>query len=480
MNNDPARSRFVGRLLASGGDARIRLVPGREVNRYGASPYPRGMRNYAASTANDISRAAFWHLIDTVAAWPVGDVLGAADYAAGLEAIRTRLRPAYGLASGTAIVFAPSGTDLEYVAVHAARSRGGRALTNILLGSDEVGSGCPLAAQGRFFASETAVRARVAKGATLDGCADVALVELPVRDAHGAALTRSDVAERLEAAIRTARRAGRHALVHAVHGSKTGLILPGLDAIDGLRGRHGDALTFVVDACQARIEPTAVAAYLDRGCIVLMTGSKFMGGPPFSGFALLPEAAMAAMRRLPQGFGDVFRRAEWPVEWAGAFGLEAAANPGLLLRLEAALFELERFRAVPRHDMLSVIAAFDGAVADLAGSLGVRLIGAPTCERSCPIESRTLATLDMSVLAGAPDFATAQCWQHVLAARGLRLGQPVKCVRLPDGRWGATLRISLSMPAIAELARADTPAVLAADMARIADVLAAAARPRAA
>jgi hypothetical protein len=477
MTFDPARARFVGRLLTSGGDARIRFVPGREINRYGASPYPRAMRNYAASTANDISKPAFAHLLDIVARWPSGDALGADDYASGLERMRARLRAAYDLVPGTGIVFAPSGTDLEYVALHVARSRGGRALTNILLGSDEVGSGCPLAAQGRFFANETAVRAEVVKGATLDGCADVALVELPVRDAQGTALSRDKVAEHLDSAIRAARRAGRHALVHVVHGSKTGLILPGIDAIDTLRGRHGDAVTFVVDACQARIEPATVAAYLERACIVLMTGSKFMGGPPFSGFAFLPVAALAAMRRLPRGFGDIFRRAEWPAEWAGASGLEAAPNPGLLLRLEAALFELERFRALPRAQSLAVIDAFDAAVRALTQQLGVRLIVAPD---GCPIESRTLATLDMSALPGAPDFATAQRWQNVLAARGIRLGQPVKCVRLPHGGWGATLRISLSMPMVVAMAQKDAGSVLATDMGRIADVLGAAARPLAA
>ena len=66
-------------------------------------------------------------------------------------------------------MFAPSGTDLEYVALAVAASRGGKPIRNILLGQDEVGSGCLLAAGGRFFASQTAVRTAVFKGSPLTG-----------------------------------------------------------------------------------------------------------------------------------------------------------------------------------------------------------------------------------------------------------------------------------------------------------------------
>ena len=38
-----------------------------------------------------------------------------------------------------------------------------------------------------------------------------------------------------------------------------------------------------------------------------------------------------------------------------------------------------------------------------------------------------------------------------MAGHGVRLGQPVRCVRLPDGAWGATLRIGLSMPQVVRL-----------------------------
>ena len=71
----------------------------------------------------------------------------------------------------------------------------------------------------------------------------------------------------------------------------------------------------------------------------------------------------------------------------------------------------------------------------------------------------------------------AQRWHRVLAARGLRLGQPVKCVPLPGGGWGGTLRLSLSMPLIAELSCLSPGALearLSGDMGMIRSVLSAA------
>ncbi len=85
-----------------------------------------------------------------------------------------------------------------------------------------------------------------------------------------------------------------------------------------------------------------------------------------------------------------------------------------------------------------------------------------------PVEMRTLSTLDLSA-AGA-SFEEAQGWHKEMALAGVRVGQPVKCVRLPDGRWGATLRIGLTMGQVADraaLAPANLAAAFAADMARI-------------
>src|SRR5689334_7860806 len=98
-------------LMTTGGDGRIRLDPATGLNRYFSAPRPREVLAYASSTANDISPAAYEaaaRLLSEIGPEPSADA-----YRGRLEALRARIRAAYGLADDVAIVFAPSGTDLE-------------------------------------------------------------------------------------------------------------------------------------------------------------------------------------------------------------------------------------------------------------------------------------------------------------------------------------------------------------------------------
>lgn len=462
---------FVSRLLTLGGDRRICVKPGQNTNQYGSSPYPRSTLGYASSTANDISLPAFEHLTAKMDDWPALATSDGAFYTAELESLRARLRTSWKLPAPTDLVFAPSGTDLEYVALALA----GPAVTNVLVGADEVGSGCGLAAGGQFFAKETALRTGTTKGESLGGLADTVLRDVVVRDGAGRSRDSAEIAAQIDLLAQGAASAGRTCLVHLVYGSKTGLVLPSLSDLDWLRTRH-PGLKVVVDACQARVTSADLNDLLSRDCVVLLTGSKFIGGPPFSGMALVPptwrpEAPIAA------GLNDVFRRGEWPIAWSACNALPGGANPGLLLRIEAAAFELERYHKCDARRIDFVIKRFGAHVRELADQLGAGLV--EPCLSPDALHTATLATLDLSHMSSAPDLAVAQRWHKVLAARGVRLGQPVKCVPLADGRWGGTLRLSLSMPLIGELVQLSRDALdarLSRDMTQIYTVMSAAQR----
>lgn len=462
------------RLMTTGGDGRLALDPETGLNRYHSAPRPSPVLAYASSTANDISPAAFEHVRDVLAT--IGGELSGGFYRERLERLRRRIRAAYAVPDDVDIVFAPSGTDLEYVALACVAGRASDGTHNILLGADEVGSGCIHSAYGRYFAETTALGVATQAGQPVGGLEEVALTDVPVRNPQGRARRSGDIC----AAILDAATAGwerRHVLVHVVHGSKTGLILPGLDDLDRLRKRLGDGASFVVDACQGRITPAAIANYLARDAIVFVTGSKFMGGPPFSGFALVPPAFRRNAAPLSEGLATIFRRGEWPEGWPGAAALEESANPGLLLRLAGSIFELERFQRLPEEAAERVILAFHQAVRDeiVERTPARRVAPYPAGERDTadthPVEMRTLSTLDLSGLAGGGAcFEDATRWSKALLDHGVRLGQPVKCVRLADGGWGATLRIGLTMAQVVEGAALDDAAlsrVFAADMARI-------------
>lgn len=449
---DDAEARALIACLTSGGDGRITLAPDASLNKYLSAPYPRDLIAFASSTANDISSEAFAYLRTLDVPW---------DYARALEGLRARIQAAYALEDRAQIIFAPSGTDLEYVALSLAGGRGKSGIHNILLGADEVGSGCIHSAHGRYFAEETALGVRTRAGESVAGLGDVSLIDIPLRCAHGVVKTSTTITDQIERELAAAVRAGRHVLLHVVHGSKTGLILPALGDIDRLKAQFGASLTLVVDACQARITSEAIADYLAREAIVFLTGSKFMGGPPFSGFALVPRALADAAPPLPAGFASIFRAAEWPRGWPGREQLETSANPGLVLRLAASIFELERFQAIGIETVRAVITVFGKSVArEILEPLGLVPVepyppGDPAglaAERQAHlIEMQSLITLNVSSLAGMGTFDAAKTAHRALAGRGVRLGQPVKSVRTGKA-WAGTLRIGLSMPQISALA----------------------------
>lgn len=481
---DPAQ------IMATGGDGRIDLEPATGLNKYHSAPRPSRVLAYASSTANDISPPAYAHvkgvLADLLCVTPDRryDEMAPDLYAEALEGLRGRIRAAYGVAEDVAVVFAPSGTDLEYVALAAAVRRGPAGTHNILLGADEVGSGCIHSAHGLYFADRTALGLATQVGMPVPGLGGVAvdLVDVPVRDDSGRVRPSSEIAVRMAESIAAATPEGLHTLVHAVHGSKTGLILPSLADLDALQADHGEKITLVIDACQARITGAAVRDYLERGAIVFVTGSKFMGGPPFSGFALVPRRLVTEAASLPRGLATIFRRAEWPAEWPGAAGLPEGANLGLLLRLEASVFELERFRTLAAAEVERTVLAFHAAVrAEVIDRTPARRVAPyPPGDRNeaetHPIEMRTLSTLDLSGFGGSGGarFEDSQKWHKAMLAHGVRLGQPVKCVRLADGSWGATLRIGLAMGQVVDragMSDAELARSFSEDMAKVREAL---------
>ncbi|WP_394727853.1 hypothetical protein [Altererythrobacter sp. GH1-8] len=465
--------------LSAGGDARITLDPETGINKYFSAPYPRKTLAYASSTANDLSLAAFTHLLNMRQAGQPG-------YSEHLEQLRSRIRAAYSLKDDVEVVFAPSGTDLEYVALAAFMDRAEGGIHNVLLGADEVGSGCIHSAHGRYFASETALVQDTQQAIPVEGFPRISLADVPVRCSGGIARSSREILATIESEIILAQASNRHALVHVVHGSKTGLILPEQTELEALHQSYSGTFSLVVDACQARITTDCVESYIARGAIVFLTGSKFMGGAPFSGFALVPRAVMEAAPALPQGLETIFRRAEFPVGWAGREILCDSENPGLALRLEGSVFELERFQALAVEDATRVFGLFQDAIAEhLLRPLDISLVTASPDPESplpatFPLEMQTLATLDVSQMPGLSTFDHAQALHKELAFNGLRLGQPVKCVR-KDGQWGGTLRIGLSMPQVTQLAGVphdDAAATLAEHMQQVATRLREIAAPK--
>ncbi len=117
----------------------------------------------------------------------------------------------------------------------------------------------------------------------------------------------------------------------------------------------------VVDSCQARLAAASIRGYLQRGFMVLVTGSKFFTGPPFAGALLLPPALAARLHApssLPAGLAQYCSRFDWPETAAVADQLTGRANVGLVLRWEAALAEMRAFLAVDAAEVENTLGLF--------------------------------------------------------------------------------------------------------------------------
>ena len=487
---DGGLSLLTAELMALGGDARITLDEASGLNSYGCAPKPMPAISYASSTASTVSSGAFaqarafhFQLQEEAAAKPIADV-----YAEAMEAARVRLKRLYGLDPSVDIAFGPSGTDLEYLVLAFALAGGART-RNFVVEVDEVGSGCLNAQRGRYFAPRTALGLTVETGAPVPGFDPerITVETVPVREPDGS-LRRGEAREALlVSGIEQAIANGERPLLHVVHRSKTGLIVPLPAALRRIVEQFGDKLDVIVDACQGRISPVLLRSYLDLGATVFVTGSKFIGGPPFSAFALVPDRLAARMRgaeKAPAGLGAFFARGEMPASWSAMDGvLSEITNFGLLLRLECGLFELGRLLAFPEEVVANAISAFAEAVHSLPADSPFQLLpaaGAAEAEDLPPLDRTMLHTLLVRAphpATGAPlniDQARAiyaslysdisehfsEPRDRMIAAEACHVGQPVRCAKLPDGQWAATLRMSLSAPQISHLAGLDRAAML--------------------
>jgi hypothetical protein len=354
-------------ILQSGGDARLKVNPATGLNGYGASHTPRPWAiTFASSTASSTSERGY-------AAAEAARANLAADakhrgpdkaLTAEANAIRQALAQAYGLTPGTHILLTASGTDCELLALAIAQAADpSRPIANLLIAPEETGSGVPLAATGRHFNIMTARGLPVEKGALIAGFRrDTTLLSVAARSETGAIRDPNDVLADCRAQATTALQSGARVVLHLLDVSKTGLLSPDPTDLLTLAQELGPDTDVVVDACQARLDPIRVRAYLEAGWIVLLTGSKFFTGPPFTGAVLIPPTLSDRLSRpLPAGLADYLGRTQIG-DVPAAEPLPDTHNPGLLLRWRATLGEIDAFLSIPAAHRRTVLRGFVGTV----------------------------------------------------------------------------------------------------------------------
>ncbi len=373
-------------LMARGGDARLAVDPRSGLNHYGCSHRPRPWAvTFASSTASSLSERGFGGAEASRRRIAAAALAGQEDAAAEIEAcsVRRGIAAHYGLPAGSEVVLAASGTDCELLAL--ALTRQDAPVSTILTAPEETGTGVPLAAGGMHFAADTSGRHQVRKGEPIAGFrADTRVLPLAVRRTDGSVRSADEIETECAALTQAECSAGRHVLLHLLDLSKTGLLAPRLACLERLQARHGDGVSVVVDACQARLHQRRVRDYVARGWMVMVTGSKFFTGPPFCGAVLLPPAIAARLSRsrLPAGLSAYGNVSDWP-DCAAASHLPREVNLGMVLRWQAALAEMEAFASVPDRQVHARLDFFLSGVRDaIASNPDLVLIEVPAPDRA--------------------------------------------------------------------------------------------------
>ena len=355
-------------LLVRGGDPRVTLDPVSRVNDYGCGPSPAPeIFCFASSTASPISERA--HARAALAREELMRAsieLGFEEaYDARIEAMRDRLRAHLRLSAADAdVVFSPSGTDSQLHALFLARALLGEKVTTIVVGSDQTGSGTVHTARGRHFSVRTANGKAVDKDAAIAGLSGESIA-LPLHDGTSDIKPRTDIDAAVVGAVETAIRGGAAVLLQIMDSSKLGWRAPGETCLDEIMRKWPGRVQVVVDACQMRLGWRRMQAYLDRGYMVLVTGSKYFGGPAFSGALLIPtrlsptslsptSLSPTSLARLlddatvAPGLMDYTSRSDWPKGWTTLRArFRSRLNFGQWLRWEAALEEMGAYDRLP-------------------------------------------------------------------------------------------------------------------------------------
>ncbi len=355
-------------VMTQGGDDRIIIPAGAAVNKYFTGPLcdPRTIAR-SSSTSSSVSLSGF------DAARKLFDRLRSAQAAGSAEqlfdlsmhAVREEIKHFWGSRAlkPCSVITTPSGSDGEMLPAFAALARhslwgiktdseANHLVTNIVIASGEVGSGTALAAGLKHFSSLVPSGNLVVNGTSITGVTgnEVAVVELKIRDEQGVVIPADELENSIAIILQKAiEQEGQIGVLHMVHACKTGIGAPRENFVQAMKSLYKDKLVVVIDAAQLRMDEPVVSSWLDKGFWVVITGSKFLGGPSFSGAVLIPKDEAASFgqisaEKIPAGLGDYFTQADCD-EYFDNFkqALPGWYNVGLVLRWQAALAEASRF-----------------------------------------------------------------------------------------------------------------------------------------
>jgi hypothetical protein len=448
-------------LLTDGGDTRIDCGPN-GCNQYGCTATPNSdVLAYGSSTASTISSAGFAaaDVVRKRLQRAISTERASTIYERELDRVRHDLIQLCGLKKmeGLEIIFGASGTDLHLFASQLMIDTSAPRPLIIRVEATETGRGVPDALAGRHFSNCAALGESVVAKAPLDCGRPLDIHEVKCRTADGRHRPLSTIDREVEEATLAAVTTGRRVLLNLVDVSKTGLLAPSPACVDRLRQRYPDLVEVMVDACQFRLAPSTLRAYLEHNFLVAITGSKFITGPTFCGALIVPPAVAKKLktRKLPRALKSYSAKADWPKRWAGRTALNPTVNFGLLLRWEAALAEMRAFRKLPETEIADFLQTFAKSVTNhLSKNPAFELLPIPALDRSAITTNSNwdriptifsfllMRRSEQGYLARLSQDETKKV-HELLRASQCQIGQPVSC-GTRDGVPVSALRLCVS------------------------------------
>ncbi|WP_235299261.1 hypothetical protein [Portibacter marinus] len=251
------------------------------------------------------------------------------------------------------VVFAPSGSDLAYLpSIISEILQPGKEQLVLLTCPEELGSGSQMAFLGKYFGDKNQFGEPVEKGEDINPHYNISLSRFTARTKEGHIIDHaSNIKQEIDKHPKMAK------IGALVIGSKSGIeddisLIPKID----------NNVMWVVDLCQFRNSKKLVNELLDMNCMVMITGSKFYMAPPFCGVMLIPKAYARLVQRctvdpeLVKGFDRIFSYYDFPEAYENLRKFfPKKENPGLTLRWEIAIDEMERFNAIPVDEVNSLL-----------------------------------------------------------------------------------------------------------------------------
>jgi glutamate/tyrosine decarboxylase-like PLP-dependent enzyme len=274
-------------------------------------------------------------------------------FKACMDAVHDRMRKILAVDESVSIISTPSGTDSEYIPLLIAKilAGAGSRVISVITGAGEIGTSSATAAAGRYFKSTTPIGSQVEKEEVLAGFEDVTVIEVRQRDPEtGRPSPQTEVwTDHVKQSLK---QPDALVLLHILESSKLGYRLEEMEKIDDLLSTYKNRLLVVVDACQSRTDISRVRIFLKLGCMVMITGSKFEEGPPYSGAVIVPpqvieHLSQSDFRNFPQDLANFItvHDVSGPLSMLESY-LPSWMNWGLMLRWTLALDNWQAYRNI--------------------------------------------------------------------------------------------------------------------------------------